>query len=117
MKLTDIDPALGLLPQFGKIAHGTTAALQTLRESTIYRDGVFPARTKALAALLWSIAARCEPCVKYYAAKARELGATEAEAGEFLALASTMGGCVGETWAVKAYAAFKQPPGGEACCS
>lgn len=107
MKPTDIDPAFELLGQYAKVAKGTTATLKKMRETTIYADGRFPAKVKVLAAMLWSISARCEPCIKHYAAKAKELGATDEEIGEFLALASTMGSCVGETWAVKAYAAFK----------
>jgi len=35
-------------------------------------------------------------------------GATEVELGEMLAIASTMGGCVGEMWALKAYKAYKE---------
>jgi hypothetical protein len=59
--------------------------------------------------------------------QARGLGATEAELGEFLAVASTMGGCVGEMWALKAFKAYKDLANGEpatatateepSCCS
>lgn len=117
MTPTDINPPYDLFGQYAKIAKGTTANLKKMREAAIYTDGRIPARLKSLAAMLWSISARCEPCITHYAAKAKELGATEEELGEFLALATTMGGCVGETWAVKAYAAYK---GGvadaTACC-
>lgn len=115
--LSDIDPALGTLGQYAKVAKGTTAMLQKMRERAIYADGRFPAKVKVLAAMLWSVSARCEPCIKHYAAKAKEHGATDEEVGEFLALASAMGGCVGETWAVKAYAAFKdEVVDTTACC-
>ena len=50
---------------------------------------------------------KCEPCFKLYVIKAKEAGVTEEEFGEFMAIASTMGGCVGEMWALKAYNAFK----------
>jgi alkylhydroperoxidase/carboxymuconolactone decarboxylase family protein YurZ len=72
--------------------------------------------------MTWAISARCEPCIKYYVLQAIKSGATEGEVGEFLAIASTMGGCVGEMWALKAFKAFKdqgaeapsdQPP---SCC-
>ncbi|HXG24771.1 MAG TPA: carboxymuconolactone decarboxylase family protein, partial [Chthonomonadales bacterium] len=65
----------------------------------------------------WSVSARCEPCIKFYVQQAAKLGATEAELGEFLAVATTMGGCVGEMWALKAYAAYKQEHSdGASCC-
>ena len=116
--LTDIDPAYSHLKEFAKATGGTTGTVQKLREQAIYRDGAFPARHKALMALLWSISAKCEPCIKYYAAKSRELGASVDEVGEVGAVASAMGGCVGETWALKAFAAFTA--GSEAtdeCCT
>ena len=114
--LANIDPSLALLGRFAKISKGTTANIKKMRETTIYADGEFPAKVKVLAAMLWSVSARCEPCVEYYAAKAKEFGTTEAELGEFLALASTMGGCVGETWALKAYKAFTDTAADDSTC-
>lgn len=115
--LTDFDPAYAHLSDFAKAVKGTTGAIQGMRQKAIYSDGALPAKFKVLGALLWSISARCEPCVKYYAAKSRELGLSEAELGEICAVASTMGGCVGETWALKAYAAYTggQTEDGECC--
>jgi AhpD family alkylhydroperoxidase len=116
--LEKIDSALGLMKDFSKVSCGTAAAIQRMRQEAIFTDGQIPARLKALAATLWAVSARCEPCIKYYVQQAARLGATEEELGEFLAVASTMGGCVGEMWALKAYAAYKQEPAGEAsCCS
>ncbi|MBL1149449.1 MAG: carboxymuconolactone decarboxylase family protein [Armatimonadetes bacterium] len=116
--LTEFDPAYAHLSDFAKAVHGTTAAIQAMRQKALYSDGVLSAKFKALAALLWSISARCEPCVKYYALKSRELGATEAEVGEMCAVASTMGGCVGETWALKAFAAYRSAESeSEECCT
>jgi AhpD family alkylhydroperoxidase len=116
--LSNIEPALGMLGEYAKVAKGTTAMVHKMRQTAIYADGSFPAKVKVLAAMLWSVSARCEPCVKHYAAKAKEYGATDEEVGEFLALASAMGGCVGETWALKAYAAYKED-GADAgvCCT
>lgn len=116
-QLTDIEPAYAHQSDFAKATQGTTAAIQGMRQKAIYSDGVLPAKFKTLCSLLWSVSARCEPCVKYYALRSRELGATEAEVGEICAVASTMGGCVGETWALKAFAAYKDggEPGAECC--
>ncbi|CAM2881336.1 carboxymuconolactone decarboxylase family protein [Legionella anisa] len=58
--------------------------------------------------MVCGINARCEPCLTYYALQAKTLGTREEELGEVLAVVSTMGGCVGEMWALKAYKAFKE---------
>ncbi len=114
--LEQIDPALGLMKEFSKVATGTAGAIHKMRQEAIFTDGEVPARLKALAAVLWSVSARCEPCITYYVQQAARLGATEQELGEFLAVASTMGGCVGEMWALKAYAAFKGERSEETSC-
>jgi AhpD family alkylhydroperoxidase len=104
--LTHIDPALDLMTEFGKLTGHTTRHVNQMRQDTIFSDGVLPARIKVLAAVLWSISARCEPCIKFYVQRAAGLGVTENELGEMLAVASTMGGCVGEMWALKAFKAY-----------
>jgi len=112
-----IDPALGLMGEFSKLTGNTAVHVQKMRQEAVFTDGVLPAKVKVLAAALWGICARCEPCLKFYIIKARELGATDREIGEILAVASAMGGCVGEMWALKAYQAAKgdsEPK--EACC-
>ncbi len=85
-----------------------------MRQEAIFTDGKVPARYKVLAAALWAVSARCEPCVKFYIQQAAKLGVTEEELGEFLAVGSTMGGCVGEMWALKAYGAYRQEQSDEA---
>jgi len=125
MQLTDIDPALGLMAEFGQITKGTTKHINQMRQDAIFAEGDVPARYKALAATLWAVSARCEPCIKFYVQQAVRLGATKNELGEFLAVASTMGGCVGEMWALKAFKAYKDLSNGEvapeteepSCCS
>ena len=100
------------------------AHIEQMRKDCIYTDGALPSRTKALAAMLWSVSVRCEPCLAHYARKAIELGASRDELAEMLAIASVMGGCVGETWALKAFAAVKPGATGTvvgdhdpACCT
>jgi alkylhydroperoxidase/carboxymuconolactone decarboxylase family protein YurZ len=112
-----IDPALGLMGEFSKMTGNTAGHIQKMRQEAVFTDGAIPAKVKALAAALWGISARCEPCLKFYILKAEELGASEQEIGEFLSIASAMGGCVGEMWALKAYHAMRE--GGkpqDACC-
>ncbi len=126
MPLTDIDPALGLMAEFAQLTKGTAQHVQQMRQDAIFTDGAVPARYKALAAMLWAVSARCEPCIKFYVRQAVHLGAAKHELGEFLAVASTMGGCVGEMWALKAFKAYKDLANGQparvadqepGCCS
>jgi AhpD family alkylhydroperoxidase len=125
LTLTNIDPALGLMAEFGQITKGTTRHINQMRQDAVFAEGAVPARYKALAAVLWAVSARCEPCFKFYVQQAVRLGATQPELGEFLAVASTMGGCVGEMWALKAFKAYKDLAHGEtttateepSCCS
>lgn len=106
--LTNIDPALGLMKEFAKVTHGVPAHIQKMRQEAIFKDGgAVPAKYKVLAAVLWAIDAKCEPCIRFYIQQATTFGTSEAELGEFLAVAATMGGCVGEMWALKAYKAYK----------
>ena len=119
-----IDPALELMSEFAKITHGVTGHIQQMRRAAIFTDGALPARHKALGAMLWSISARCEPCIVFYVQQAVTRGATEAEVGDMLAVASAMGGCVSEMWALKAYKAYKDFVTGQAstqadpgCCA
>lgn len=107
MQLTNIDPALDLMAEYGRITKNTSRHINQMRQEAIFAEGAVPARLKALAAMLWSISARCEPCFKFYVQQAIKLDATRDELGEVLAVASTMGGCVGEMWALKAYKAYK----------
>lgn len=113
MDLKKIDPSLGLIKEFGKISGSTVSHIDKMRSEAIFKDGEVPARFKALSAMLWSVSARCEPCIRFYVAQAVERGATESELGEFLAVANTMGGCVGEMWALKAFKAYKEFTTGE----
>lgn len=124
MSLKAIDPALDLMGDFAKVTHGVTRHIQQMRQAAIFTDGALPARQKALAAVLWSISARCEPCIVFYVQQAVTFGVTEAELSEVLAVASTMGGCVGEMWALKTYKAYKDFVSGQAttqtepsCCA
>ena len=104
--LEAIDPALGLMGEFSRLSAGTTQAIHSMRQKAIFTDGTHTGKTKALAAVLWAVSARCEPCIKFYVQQAKRLGATKEETGEMLAVASAMGGCVGEMWALKAFHAF-----------
>lgn len=112
-----IDPALESMKEFSKLSKSTASAIQKMRQDAIFSDGIFSPKIKAAMATLWSISAKCEPCLKYYAVKSKELGLSEEELGELLAVGSAMGGCVGELWCLKAFHAFKNADQmKEACC-
>lgn len=113
--LTEIEPAFTALPRFAQAANGVTRQVEELRRRHLYADGALSTKTKILMALLWSISARCEPCLKYYARRAKDVGASESELGETMAVAATMGACVAETWAVKAFAEAASLEGGPEC--
>ncbi|GLQ87366.1 carboxymuconolactone decarboxylase family protein [Dyella flagellata] len=123
MSLKTIDPALDLMSDFDQLTHGVARHIQQMRQTAIFTDGALPARQKSLGAMLWSISARCEPCIVFYVQQAVTHGATEAELGEVLAIAATMGGCVGEMWALKALKAYRDFTAGSAgvaephCCA
>jgi AhpD family alkylhydroperoxidase len=118
MNLNKIDPAFDVLKEFDKATSGSPKDIQAMREKNIYSNGALPSKIKVIFSLLWSISEKCEPCIKYYAQKARESGVNEAEMGEAMAVASTMGGCVGEMWALKAFKAFHdEQDSSESCCS
>lgn len=120
-ELEKIDPALGLMKEFAKITNGVPTLVQKMRQETIFKEGVIPIKYKVLASTLWAINAKCEPCIRFYVQQAVKAGASEEELGEFLALGATMGGCVGEMWALKAYKVYKDIAVGsdaeqENCC-
>lgn len=119
MDLKKIDPSFDVMKSFSKATKGTVQDIDKMRQKTIFTDGIIPSRQKALAAALWSISQKCEPCYKFYILKAKELGASLDEVSEFLAIASTMGGCVGEMWALKAFKVYLDGDNNEepSCCS
>lgn len=98
---------LKLMQEFSRHSHGVTAQIKKMRHDIIYKDGALSAKSKVLAATLWSVSVKCEPCLEYYAEEAKKRGVTDEEMAEMMALASVMGACVAETWALKAYRALK----------
>ena len=99
-------------------------ALQHIR-NVAYAHGEVPGKHKLLAALAIAASVKCEPCVRMYAEKAVDAGATRDQAVEILNVTMAMGGCVGTAWTQKALVAFesfhrKRPAvvaSRDACCS
>lgn len=121
-QLKAIDPSLELLKDFSRITRGTASHIQKMRQDVIFTDGAISAKHKSMVAILWAVSSRCEPCIRFYVQKAVQLGASQEEMGEFLAVGSTMGGCVGEMWSLKAYKAYcdaieeAPAPAESSCC-
>jgi AhpD family alkylhydroperoxidase len=105
-----------LFAELRRLSPKVTGGLLRMRQEA-YRDGTVPAKHKLLAAMVISIAIRCEPCIRAYVKMAYEKGISQEELIEFLEVAMTMQGCPGEEWALKAFAAYKDCVGDKASTS
>lgn len=124
--MRNIEPSVqreqpSVFEELRRLSPKVTGGLVRMREAA-YRDAAVAAKYKLLAAMVVSIAIRCEPCIRAYVQMACDKGITQGEMIEFLEVAMTMQGCPGEEWALKAYAAYKECVSGTqatpatACC-
>jgi AhpD family alkylhydroperoxidase len=109
-----------LYTELRKLSPKVTGGLIRMREET-FKDASVPAKYKILAALVAVVVTKCEPCIRGYTKMAFQKGITQDELIEFLNVAITEGGCPGETWALKAFQAYKELEQGkeieeELCC-
>ena len=95
-----------LFAELRRLSPKVTGGLLRMRQET-YRDAAVAAKYKLLAAMVVSIAIRCEPCIRAYVRMAYDKGVSQEELIEFLEVAMTMQGCPGEEWALKAYRVYK----------
>ena len=63
-------------------------------DSQVYRDGALPARFKELLGLVASLVLRCDDCVKYHLNQCNELGTSNEELEEALAVGLIVGGSI-----------------------
>jgi AhpD family alkylhydroperoxidase len=110
-----------LFAELRRLSPKVTGGLLRMRQET-YRDAAVAAKYKLLAAMVVSIAIRCEPCIRAYVRMAYDKGVSQEELIEFLEVAMTMQGCPGEEWALKAFEAFTQcvsgqQPADAVCCA
>ena len=91
--------------EFSRRSSKVIGALNRLKKYA-YDDGVIPSKIKILTALTIAIVTKCEPCIKSYVKMAYEKGVTKDELVEILNVSIAMQGCVGHTWALKAYHEF-----------
>jgi AhpD family alkylhydroperoxidase len=63
-------------------------------DSSVYRPGVLPVKTKELIGLVASLVLRCEDCVKYHLDRCSSEGVTDEELEEALAIGLIVGGSI-----------------------
>ncbi|TET70643.1 MAG: carboxymuconolactone decarboxylase family protein [Candidatus Aminicenantes bacterium] len=99
-----------LYTSFRKLSPKVTGGLVRMREDTFKdasKDASVPAKYKILASFVAVVVTKCEPCLRAYTKMAFQAGATLDELVEFLNVAITEGGCLGKTWALKAFETYK----------
>jgi len=96
-----------IFAELRRLSPKVTGGLLRMRQET-YRDAAVAAKYKLLAAMVVSIAIRCEPCIRAYVKMAYDKGVSQEEVIEFLEVVMTMQGCPGEQWALKAYRVYKE---------
>lgn len=84
------------LKAFGALAQSATA------------DGALDKKTKELIALAIGVALRCDGCIGFHARALVELGASDAEVAEALAMTVYLGGGPSLMYAADAWTAFQQ---------
>jgi AhpD family alkylhydroperoxidase len=65
-------------------------------ESTVWKDGALPAKTKELAALAVAHVTECPWCIDVHARRAAQAGASDEEIGELIFVAMAM--AAGAAW-------------------
>ncbi len=63
-------------------------------DNAVYRDGALDAKTKELLGLAASLVLRCDDCITYHVIRAKEVGATDAEFDEVMAIGMVVGGSI-----------------------
>ncbi len=63
-------------------------------DTTVYRDGALDAKTKELLGLVASVVLRCDDCISYHAIRAKEVGTTDTEFDEVMAIGLVVGGSI-----------------------
>jgi AhpD family alkylhydroperoxidase len=63
-------------------------------DSSVYRSGALPEKTKELIGLVASLVLRCEDCINYHLDQCNSLGVADEELEEALAIGLIVGGSV-----------------------
>ncbi len=63
-------------------------------DSSVYQEGVLPARIKELMGLVASMVLRCDDCITYHILQAEKAGVTRKELEEAFSIALVVGGSI-----------------------
>ena len=63
-------------------------------DSSVYREGALPKKTKELIGLVASFVLRCDDCIKFHLDRCHEDGITDEELEEALAIGLIIGGSI-----------------------
>jgi AhpD family alkylhydroperoxidase len=77
-------------------------------DSQVYKAGVLPAKTKELLGLVASLVLTCEECINFHLINCYELGITDKELAEALAIGLIAGGSVTIPYLRRAYATWDE---------
>jgi ribonuclease HI len=80
-------------------------------DNDAYEEGILPRKVKELMGLVASLVLRCDDCVTYHLARAKEMGATEEEIVEAMGIALVVGGSIVIPHLRRAYALLEELSG------
>jgi len=63
-------------------------------DSAVFREGALDVKTKELLGLVASLVLRCDDCIAYHVICAREIGVTDKEFDEVMAIGLVIGGSI-----------------------
>lgn len=63
-------------------------------DTTAYKDGALPVKTKELLGLVASMVLRCDDCINYHLGKCYDEGVTDEELWETFSIANLVGGSI-----------------------
>lgn len=63
-------------------------------DSQVFRDGALPAKTKELIGLIASFVLRCDDCISYHIKQCHDIGVSNSELEEALAIGLVIGGSI-----------------------
>ncbi len=77
-------------------------------DSAVYREGALDVKTKEWLGLVASLVLRCDDCVSYHIIRANEVGTTDEEFDEVMAIGLVVGGSITIPHVRKAYALWEE---------
>ncbi len=77
-------------------------------DAAVYREGALDAKTKELLGLVASLVLRCDDCISYHVLRAKEVGTTDGEFDDVMAIGLVVGGSITIPHVRRAYALWKE---------